>query len=98
MVAYLLQGPKNDSRFVVNRHHYDWYYLLVDGIYLQWLIFIQIMREHMEVIEPGVNIQFHQGLYFAMLMEGIKAIKNSYFHFRLLNDFIEHLWHLKGNK
>jgi hypothetical protein len=49
-----------------------------------------------EVTEPSVNIQFHQGLYFAMLMEGIKAIKNSYFHFRLLNDLIEHLWHLKG--
>jgi hypothetical protein len=33
-----------------------------------------------------------------MFSEGIEAIENSDFHFRLHNNLIQHLWHLEGNQ
>jgi hypothetical protein len=43
-VNNMLRGPSHDLSFVVNGKQYPRYYLLADGIYLQWSCFVQIIH------------------------------------------------------
>ena len=40
LVANLLKGKGHDMTFEVNGHVYPRYYLLTNGIYLQWFCFL----------------------------------------------------------
>ncbi len=43
--TYLLQWLEHDLGIMVNGNNYDCYYLLNDGIYLWWSIFIRVVHE-----------------------------------------------------
>ena len=45
LVQDYLQGEFQNVSFVVNDQAYDTYYLLIDGIYPKWKIFVQFISE-----------------------------------------------------
>lgn len=45
LIVNLLQRLVVDTKFVINTNTYPKYYLLLDGIYLQWNIFVQTIHE-----------------------------------------------------
>jgi hypothetical protein len=45
LVANVLKGHGQDMSFEVNGHRYPHYYLLADGIYPKWTIFVQTIRD-----------------------------------------------------
>jgi hypothetical protein len=45
LIVKLLQRLIVDMKFVVNTNTYPEYYILLDGIYLQWSIFVQTIHE-----------------------------------------------------
>jgi hypothetical protein len=47
--------------------------------------------------DVGKNITFKRGFLFEDYVESVIQIENYNFHYNLQNDFIEHLWQLKGN-
>jgi hypothetical protein len=45
LVANFLKGDGQDMSFEVNGHRYPHYYMLADGIYSKWTIFVQTVQE-----------------------------------------------------
>jgi hypothetical protein len=48
LIFNLLCGPYTNLEFEVNGHVYSKYYLLMDGIYLKWVCFVQPSTSHKE--------------------------------------------------
>ena len=58
LIANLLVGDGRDMTFEVNGHIYNRYYLLTDGIYLQWNCFLQPQgekKEHFTKMQSGAR-------------------------------------------
>jgi hypothetical protein len=45
LVANFLQDPRIDITFIVNGTIHQCFYLLINGIYLRWSIFVQVIHE-----------------------------------------------------
>jgi hypothetical protein len=45
IIQNLLNEATNDSKFIVTKTTYPWYYLLTHGIYPQWSYFVQTIHE-----------------------------------------------------
>ena len=45
LIANFLEGHNQDMSFEVNGHRYPYYYLLADGIYPKWTIFVQTIHD-----------------------------------------------------
>ena len=54
-VNNMLWRPSQDLSFIVNGKEYLHYYLLADGIYLQWSCFIQTIHALQDEKRPHYN-------------------------------------------
>lgn len=63
-----------DTSSEINEHHYPRYYLLIDGIYLQWPCFVQLIQEPWsEIYEHFAKCQEDSSKDVEMAFEVLKA-------------------------
>ena len=90
-----LRGESDDISYVVNNNTYNGYYLLIDGIYPQWIIFVQTISEplgekHQLFAKKQEGARKDVERCFGVLQArwGIIRQSNLYWHERTIHDII----------
>ncbi len=83
IIQNLLNEATNDSKFIVTRTTYPWYYLLIHGIYPQWSCFVQTIHKAQDAkkmkiakMQEGARKDVEQ--CFGVLQAHFGIIQNSY--------------------